>query len=144
VRCRFLWHIHILSQQHRCQKLPKSVDVRWSYSMQHQCHSVRNGVLRVSLEICQRKNFEIPYLFAKVVIKNRVCCFFETWYSWEKCSYFDHEIFCGCCYNNMNTCVLWSLNWNCSWQLVVFTMWCSASTVCHEPVFVSVCLSITS
>ena len=27
----------MLSQQHRCQKLPKSLDVRWSYSVQHQC-----------------------------------------------------------------------------------------------------------
>ena len=27
----------ILCQQHLCQKLPKSVDVPWSYSVQHQC-----------------------------------------------------------------------------------------------------------
>ena len=28
---------YILSRQRLCQKLPQSVDVRWSYSMQHQC-----------------------------------------------------------------------------------------------------------
>jgi len=27
----------VLSQQHFCQKLPKSVDTSWSYKVQHQC-----------------------------------------------------------------------------------------------------------
>ena len=34
----------ILSQQHVCEKLPKSVDVRWSYSVQHQCRFLRHSV----------------------------------------------------------------------------------------------------
>jgi len=34
----------ILPQQHLCQKLPKSVDVRWSYSVEHQCRFLRHSV----------------------------------------------------------------------------------------------------
>ena len=34
----------ILCQQHLCQNLPKSVDVRWSYSVQHQCRFLRHSV----------------------------------------------------------------------------------------------------
>ena len=36
--------VSILSQQHLCQKLPKSVDVHWSYSVQHQCRFLRHRV----------------------------------------------------------------------------------------------------
>ena len=32
----------MLYRQHLCQILPKSVDVRWSYSVQHQCRFLRH------------------------------------------------------------------------------------------------------
>ena len=35
----------VLTQQHLRKKLPKSVNVRWSYSVLHHCHFLRHGVL---------------------------------------------------------------------------------------------------
>ena len=38
----------ILSQQHLCEKLPKSVDVRRSYSVLHQCRFLRHSVVMLA------------------------------------------------------------------------------------------------
>ena len=35
----------ILFQEHLCPKLPKSVDVRWSYSVLHQCRFLRHSAV---------------------------------------------------------------------------------------------------
>jgi len=39
----------MLCQQHLCQKLPKSVDVRWSYGVQHQCCFFWDSVINSSV-----------------------------------------------------------------------------------------------
>ena len=41
------WKTNHHSQQHLCQKLPKSVDVRWSYSVQHHCRFLRHSVYKL-------------------------------------------------------------------------------------------------
>jgi len=50
---------HILFQQHLCQKLPKFVDVGWSYSVQHHCRFSWESVYRQIIHTNKLDNYTV-------------------------------------------------------------------------------------
>jgi len=66
--------------QHLCQKLPKSVEVRWSYSVQHQCRFLRHSVLIICscFKFYQQVNKKLLDLVLICYISNRMETIIET------------------------------------------------------------------
>jgi len=67
----------IFSQQYLCQKLSKSVDVHWSYSIERHCRFLRHSVYTVP-ENC------LPFYFFNKYVKNQPILFVLTLLNREK------------------------------------------------------------
>ena len=61
----------ILSQQHLCKKISKLVDVRWSYSVQHQCRFFRHSVH------CESKKWATLTMAITLSVLDRFAKFFR-------------------------------------------------------------------